>query len=101
MELHHLHSSCPGITLLVLSPTRELAAQTHRALTRLVAGTNLKATHLDARTAHGTDFSRVDFLVATPLPLVRMLDSKKVTLHCPPVYALVQYELTASEALDR
>lgn len=47
-----------GVKALVVSPTRELAAQTARALARLVAGLGLRCSLATAASA-GTDFSRV------------------------------------------
>lgn len=50
----------PGVKALVISPTRELAAQTARALARLVDGLALRCCLLAASAAAaGTDFSRV------------------------------------------
>ena len=67
-----------GPSVLVLSPTRELAAQTLRVLKLMLPGTALKGSLLAKATAAGTDFSKVDVLVATPLLLVECLTSKKV-----------------------
>ena len=53
----------PGVKALVVSPTRELAAQTARALARLVEGMALRCCLLAASAAAaGTDFSRVQIL---------------------------------------
>jgi DEAD/DEAH box helicase len=67
-----------GPSVLVLSPTRELAAQTMRVLKLLVPGMAMKASLLAKSTAAGTDFSKVDMLMATPLLLVEMLQQDKV-----------------------
>ena len=67
-----------GPSVLVLSPTRELAAQTLRVLKLMLPGTALKGSLLAKATAAGTDFSKVDVLVATPLLLVECLTSTKV-----------------------
>mmetsp|Transcript_7095 Transcript_7095/g.20780 ORF Transcript_7095/g.20780 Transcript_7095/m.20780 type:complete len:522 (-) Transcript_7095:3668-5233(-) len=56
-----------GPQALVLSPTRELAAQIARVLEALLPGTRLHASLLTKSTAAGTDFCKVDVLVATPL----------------------------------
>eukprot|EP00892_Ulva_mutabilis_P000406 jgi/Ulvmu1/10366/UM061_0049.1 len=69
-----------GPTVVVLSPTRELAAQSHRALKLLLPGTTLRGSLLCKATIAGTDFSRVDLLIATPLLLVQSIQSAKVDL---------------------
>jgi ATP-dependent RNA helicase DDX52/ROK1 len=69
-----------GPSVLVLSPTRELAAQTLRVLKQLLLNTALKGSLLAKATAAGTDFSKVDVLVATPLLLVESHTAKKVSL---------------------
>lgn len=70
-----------GPCVLVLNPTRELAAQSYRVLKLLVAGTGISGSLLSKSTAAGTNFSAVDILIATPLLLVQLLRDKKVRLH--------------------
>jgi len=75
----------PGqVSALVLSPTRELAAQTHQVLRALADGTKLgvvlasggvPAERQAARLAHGADI-----LVATPGRLTDLLESRAVSL---------------------
>jgi superfamily II DNA/RNA helicase len=67
-----------GPSVLVLSPTRELAAQTARVLKLLLPNTGLKGTLLATSTLAGTDFSKVDMLIATPLLLVEAIGQSKV-----------------------
>lgn len=66
-----------GPSVLVVSPTRELAAQTMRVLKLLTPGTGVKGSLLVKATAAGSDFSKVDALVATPLLLVESLAAEK------------------------
>ena len=72
-----------GPAAVILSPTRELAAQSHRALKLLLPGTSLRGSLLCKATVAGTDFSRVDMLIATPLLLVQTIQGHKVSLHPP------------------
>lgn len=67
-----------GPSVLALSPTRELAAQTARVLTQLLPDTALKGSLLAKATAAGSDFRKVDVLIATPLLLVESITAKKV-----------------------
>lgn len=69
-----------GPTVVVLSPTRELAAQSHRALKLLLPHSSVRGSLLCKATVAGTDFSRVDILIATPLLLVQTIQSSKA---CP------------------
>ncbi|GLC75527.1 hypothetical protein PLESTF_001653500 [Pleodorina starrii] len=70
----------PGVKALVVSPTHELAAQQARVLKLLLPGTGLRGCLLSKATAAGTDFSKVDLLLANPLRLVGLLGEKKVDL---------------------
>ncbi len=63
----------PGVKALVVSPTRELAAQTARALARLVAGLGLRCSLATAASA-GTDFSWVRAPRDAPGPCERCGD---------------------------
>ena len=63
---------------LVLSPTRELAAQTARVLSKLAEGTGVRGKMLTrGAAAAGAAFEGVDVLLATPLRLARALARKK------------------------
>lgn len=63
---------------LVLSPTRELAAQTARVLSKLAEGTGVRGKMLTrGAAAAGAAFEGVDVLLATPLRLARALAKKK------------------------
>jgi len=63
---------------LVLSPTRELAAQTARVLAKLAEGTGVRGKVLTrGAAAAGASFEGVDVLLATPLRLARALSKKK------------------------
>lgn len=53
------HSTCEGLQGLVVSPTKELAQQTARAMARLCANTGLRCCCLTKATAVGTDFAKV------------------------------------------
>ena len=71
-----LSSSYPRA--LILSPTRELAAQTSRVLAKLAEGTGVRGKMLTrGAAAAGAAFEGVDVLLATPLRLARALAAKK------------------------
>ncbi|CAL5219648.1 g1528 [Coccomyxa viridis] len=62
-----------GIKALVMSPTRELAEQITRVLLRLVQGLHLSCCLINsAAVVAGTDFSKTDIAVATPLRLSKV-----------------------------
>ena len=65
---------------LLLSPTHELAGQTARVLRKLLPGTKLRACLLSKATAAGSDFSKVDILVANPLRLKALVEGGRVDL---------------------
>jgi len=69
-----------GVRAVVLSPTRELAAQTLRQLRRLSPGRRLRGAVLTKAAAAGADFSALDILVATPLRLGGLLASGRISL---------------------
>ena len=90
-----------GPSVLVLSPTRELAAQTARVLKQLVPGTALKGSLLAKSTAAGTEFGKVDVLLATPLLLVESLQASKVSLAlCPTCFHNVCAAWSICKQLD-
>jgi ATP-dependent RNA helicase DDX52/ROK1 len=64
----------------VLSHTNELAAQQARVLKLLLPGSGLRGSLLSKSTESGTDFSKVDILLANPLRLLSMVEQKKVEL---------------------
>ncbi|KAL6782633.1 hypothetical protein ACKKBG_A07535 [Auxenochlorella protothecoides x Auxenochlorella symbiontica] len=64
--------TAPGPRAVVLSPTRELTAQSARVLALLLPGLGLRAALLSKATAAGTDFARVDVLLANPLRLAAL-----------------------------
>lgn len=64
----------------VLSPTNELAAQQARTLKLIIPGSGLRASLLTKSTAAGTDFTKVDILLANPLRLLSLIQSKRVSL---------------------
>ena len=73
-----LSSSSSFPRALVLSPTRELAAQTARVLSKLAEGTEVKGKMLTrGAAAAGASFEGVDVLLATPLRLARALAKKR------------------------
>eukprot|EP00887_Chlorella_sp_A99_P000722 scaffold5.g722.t1 len=63
-----------GPKVVVVSPTKELATQTARVAKLLLPGLRLRASLLSKATAAGTDFGRVDLLLANPLRLGAMAD---------------------------
>ncbi|KIY97098.1 DEAD-box ATP-dependent RNA helicase 57, partial [Monoraphidium neglectum] len=65
---------------LFLSPTHELAGQTARVLRKLLPGTKLRACLLSKATAAGSDFAKVDILVANPLRLRTLVEDGKMDL---------------------
>ncbi len=70
----------PGIKGLVLSPTKELSVQTGRVLKPLLPSLRLRCSVLCKSTAAGTDFSKVDILLANPLRLGGMVREGKIDL---------------------
>jgi ATP-dependent RNA helicase DDX52/ROK1 len=74
------HPDQPGIKALVLSPTKELSIQSARVLAPLLPGLRLRLSVLSKSTAAGTDFSRVDVLLAQPLRLGAMAREGRVDL---------------------
>ena len=80
--LHHLKEpQNKGFRAVVLSPTRELAKQTHREFLRLGEGRNFRVFFFDKvhyAIAAGKKFSwKYDILVTTPNKLVFMLNHEK------------------------
>lgn len=63
-----------GVKALVLTPTRELTAQSARVLGLLLPGLGLRASILTKSTAARGDFAKVDVLLANPLRLVEAAD---------------------------
>ncbi len=70
----------PGVKGLVLSPTKELSVQTGRVLKPLLPSLRLRCSVLCKSTAAGTDFSKVDILLANPLRLGGMVREGKIDL---------------------
>lgn len=70
----------PGIAAVIISPTKELSSQTGRVLAPLLPGLGLRASVLSKATASGTDFSKVDILLANPLRLGGMTREGSVDL---------------------
>ncbi|WPT13341.1 DEAD-box ATP-dependent RNA helicase 57 [Picochlorum sp. SENEW3] len=69
-----------GIRAVVISPTKELSMQTGRVLMPLLPGLKLRCSVLSKATAAGTDFSKVDILLANPLRLESMAKEGKIQL---------------------
>lgn len=69
-----------GPSAVILAPSRELAAQTARCLLLLLKGLKLRCTLLTAAVAAGTDFSKMDLVVATPKRLRHLVKAKQVDL---------------------
>jgi ATP-dependent RNA helicase DDX52/ROK1 len=69
-----------AVKAVVLSPTNELAAQQARCLKLLLPGSGLRGAVLSKSTAAGSDFSKVDILLANPLRLLGMVDGRKIDL---------------------
>ncbi len=70
-----------GFRSVILSPTKELAAQIHSDFKRLCKGTKLKAALLkkaNAIAVSSTSNHKYDILVATPLRLVKMIQEKTI-----------------------
>ena len=68
------------IKAVVVSPTKELNLQTGRVLKLLLPGLRLRCSVLTKATAAGTDFSKVDILLANPLRLGGMVQEGKIRL---------------------
>lgn len=69
-----------GIRALVLSPTKELSMQSGRVLIPLLPGLRVRCSVLSKATAAGTDFSKVDILLANPLRLDSLAKEGKIDL---------------------
>ncbi len=65
---------------MVLSPTNELAAQQARCLKLLLPGSGLKGSLLTKSTGAGTDFAKVDVLLANPLRLLGLIKEGRIDL---------------------
>ncbi|MEW5296778.1 MAG: hypothetical protein WDW36_000033 [Sanguina aurantia] len=70
----------PGVKAVILSPTHELACQQARSLKQLLPGAKLSACLLSKSTAAGSNFDKVDVLLANPLRLATMVEGKKIVL---------------------
>ena len=70
-----------GIRAVVISPTKELSMQTGRVLMPLLPGLKLRCSVLSKATAAGTDFSKVDILLANPLRLESLAKEGKIQLN--------------------
>lgn len=69
-----------GVKALVVSPTRELAAQQARVAQTLLPGSGLRMCLLTAATEAGSDLNKVDLLLANPLRVVHLLNKKRIDL---------------------
>ena len=69
-----------GIKAVILSPTKELSVQTGRVLKPLLPGMRLRCCVLNKSTAAGSDFSKVDILLANPLRLGGMVREGRIDL---------------------
>lgn len=76
-----------GFRALVLSPTRELAEQTHRCFTALSHGRAFKIFHLSKANANANTFgsaaaaqSKRDILITTPMRLVNLIQTESIDL---------------------
>jgi ATP-dependent RNA helicase DDX52/ROK1 len=78
--LHQAADWPEAVKAVVLSPTNELAAQQARCLQMLLPGSGLRGSLLTKSTAAGTNFSKVDLLLANPLRLLSMIEAKKIDL---------------------
>lgn len=65
---------------LTCSPTKELSVQTARVLKLLLPGLRIRCSVLTKATAAGTDFSKVDVLLAQPLRLGAMAEEGRIDL---------------------
>ncbi|CAN8259923.1 unnamed protein product [Cochlearia groenlandica] len=74
--------STDGIRAVILSPARELAAQTAREGKKLIKGSNFHIRLMTKPLVKTTDFSnlRCDVLISTPLRLKRAIKAKKIDL---------------------
>lgn len=70
----------PGVKAVVVSPTKELSVQSGRVLKPLLPGLRLRCSVLSRSTAAGTDFTKVDILLANPLRLGAMAAEGKIDL---------------------
>ena len=74
-----------GFRALVLSPTRELAEQTHRCFTALSHGRAFKIFHLSKANANANTFgsqgtTKRDILITTPMRLVNLIQQECIDL---------------------
>ena len=68
------------VKAIILSPTNELVAQQARTLKLLIPGSGLRGSLLTKSTAAGSDWSKVDILLANPLRLLTLIKAKKISL---------------------
>ena len=64
----------------MISPTKELALQTARAMTRLCETTGLRCCCLTKATAVGTDFSKVLALMMMVMMMMMPVKSKHIAM---------------------
>lgn len=74
-----------GFRALVLSPTRELAEQTHRCFTAISRGRKFKIFHLNKANANSNTFGKSsatnrDVLITTPMRLVHLIEKEEIDL---------------------
>ncbi|XP_071945364.1 probable ATP-dependent RNA helicase DDX52 [Antedon mediterranea] len=87
---HLKKSKSTGVRAVVVSPTRELAQQTHREFERLAKGRGLKILVLDKIQMENTsDKFKYDILVSTPNRLVYMLNKGSESLKLTSVEWLI------------
>ncbi|XP_010475991.1 PREDICTED: DEAD-box ATP-dependent RNA helicase 57 [Camelina sativa] len=76
------HPSTDGIRAVILSPARELAAQTAREGKKLIKGSKFHIRLLTKPLVKTADFSKLycDVLISTPMRLKRAIKAKKIDL---------------------
>jgi ATP-dependent RNA helicase DDX52/ROK1 len=93
-----------GFRALVLSPTRELAEQTHRCFTSVAAGRPFKIFHLNKANANSNNFgaqsnAKRDILITTPMRLVNLIQNEAIDLSQSVQWRQREREDTVKEAV--
>lgn len=70
----------PGIRAVIISPTRELALQTHVCISQLSEGKPFKIHFLSKATGNPEHTKNYDVLISTPLRLVRLIQEQAIDL---------------------
>lgn len=79
---HKQHASKDGVRAVILSPTRELAAQTARECKKLAKGKKFSINLMTKQLVKSADFAKLhcDILISTPFHLLFAIRKRKLDL---------------------